>query len=337
MLPCGQPKKKAYAQALNRMGWSMFLFDGVFFVSAYLIEILNEWGKANLTGQYELANALINAAVSTWGYMIPFFVAGAFFLLLSRRSHTERIHFDARLTPEFPLLILVGLALLTAGSYVNGIFCDLIGFSFPADTVVSGSYDNASSVILYMSTAIAPAFAEEFLFRGVFYTNLRPYGRTQAILISSLLFALMHQNIEQLFYTFVAGIAMALMYELTGSIWCSVIYHLMNNELATLFEIMVYSKVGDETYAAMLISDIIIFGLGIIAMILLVFYYKRTASGTAAKGNREAFTRNIFPERHDTAVSAATVTKGLLTPGMITFVSTASVLMLLTWLTLLRL
>ena len=335
MLTCGQPKKKTYVQTLNRMGWSMFLFDGLFYVTAILMEVINNWSEASFTEQYEFACALINAFVSTWGYMFPFFAAGMFFLFLSRKNHTERIRFDTRIAPEFPLLVLAGLALLTAGSYVNGIFCDLIGFSFPTDTVVTGSYDNASSVILYMSTAIAPAFAEEFLFRGVFYTNLRPYGRTQAILISSLLFALMHQNIAQLFYTFAAGIAMALMYELTGSIWCSVIYHLVNNELATLFEIMVYGKIGDEAYVAMLIWDIVIFGLGIIAIILLAFYYKRTAFGSDSKSNREVFTRNIFPERHDTAIATTTVAKGLLTPGMITFVSTVAVLMLLTWLKIL--
>ena len=229
-------------------------------------------------------------------------------------------------------MILAGLALITAGSYINGIFCDLIGFSIPEDTTVTGKYDNASSVILYMSTAIAPAFAEEFLFRGVFYTNLRPYGRTQAVLISSLLFALMHQNIEQLFYTFVAGIAMALMYELTGSIWCSVIYHLINNELAVLFEIMIYGKVGDDAYFAMLIWDIIIYVLGIAATILLIFYHKKRSPDHTAEAHGEASPQKYFSERYDNPLPASVVAKGLLAPGIITFISSVFVLLLLTWL-----
>jgi hypothetical protein len=232
-------------------------------------------------------------------------------------------------------MILAGLALITAGSIINGIFCDLIGYPTSSDIAVNGNYDNASSVILYMSTAIAPAFAEEFLFRGVFYTNLRPYGRTQAVLISSLLFALMHQNIGQLFYTFVAGIAMALMYELTGSIWCSVIYHLINNELATLFEIMVYGKVGEDAYVAMLVWDAIIFALGLVAAILLIFRYRQKASGSAEKNGGEVFLRKIFPERRDAPIPAAVVAKGLLTPGIITFVSSVFAFLLLTWILML--
>lgn len=337
MLLCVQPKKKAFVQTLNRIGWSMFLFNGVFFATAYLMELINVWGETNLTGRYNFAYILIKAAVSMWGYMFPFFVAGVFFLLLSRRSHTERIRFDMRFTPEFPLLILAGLALITAGSYVNGIFSDLIGFSVPTDTNVTGSYDNASSVILYMSTAIAPAFAEEFLFRGVFYSNLRPYGRTQAVLISSLLFALMHQNIDQLFYTFVAGIAMALMYELTGSIWCSVIYHLINNELAALFEIMAYGKVGEDTYVAMLVWDVIICALGLAATILLILHYRKKATDRGEKNGGEVFPRKNSPERYDAPLPAAVVVKGLLTPGIITFVSSVFAFLLLTWLLVLSL
>ena len=332
MQSTGQFEKKAYIQTLNRMGWSMFLFDGILFVTFLLTEILNDWAMTHLAAPYEYIYELINAVTSTWGYMLPFFATGVFFLFLSRHSHTERIRFDAKFTPDFPLMILAGLALITAGSYINGIFCDLIGFSIPEDTTVTGNYDNASSVILYMSTAIAPAFAEEFLFRGVFYTNLRPYGRTQAVLISSLLFALMHQNIEQLFYTFVAGIAMALMYELTGSIWCSVIYHLMNNELAALFEIMIYGKVGDAAYIAFLIWDVVICALGLTAAILLVRHYKHQVSENTNGSSGEAFHPKRFPERHDAALPTAVVVKGLLTPGIITFISSVFVFMGLTWL-----
>ena len=331
MLSVGYPGKKAYIQTLNRMGWSMFLFDGVLLIEVCITELLNHLGQTHLTGQYEFIYTLIYATTSTWGYMLPFFAVGAFFLFLSRRSHTERIRFDAKFTPEFPLMILAGLALITAGSIINGIFCDLIGYPTSSDIIVNGSYDNASSVILYMSTAIAPAFAEEFLFRGVFYTNLRPYGRTQAILISSLLFALMHQNIGQLFYTFVAGIAMALMYEFTGSIWCSVIYHLINNELATLFEIMVYGKVGEDAYVAMLIWDGIIFALGLTAAILLIFRYKKKASDPTEKNGGEVFSRNFFHEQQGAPIPTAVVAKGLLTPGIITFVSSVFAFLLLTW------
>ena len=334
MLSACQTKKKDYIQTLNRMGWSMLFFDILFFGLTFLTEgiiLLFESNTTSIQGTFAI---VLDGILSTLGYMIPFFAAGIFFLFLSRHNRTERICLEAGFTSDFPLLILAGLAINTAGSFINSIFCDLIGFSFPEDMVISGPYDNPSTIILYMASAIAPAFAEEFLFRGVFYTNLRPYGRTQAILISSLLFALMHQNIAQLFYTFVAGIAMALMYELTGSIWCSVIYHLINNELAVLFEVMIYGKVGENAYTAMIVWDIVIFVLGITALIILIFFphKKKPSSVHTNRENREVFRRLLSTDR---TTPTATVVRGLLTPGIITFTAATVFFMLLTWASLL--
>jgi hypothetical protein len=46
----------------------------------------------------------------------------------------------------------------------------------------------------------------------------------------------------------------------------------------------------------------------------------------------EAFPPKRFPERHGAALPTAVVVKGLLTPGIITFISSVFVFMGLTWL-----
>ena len=321
-----------YLQTLNRMGWSMLIFIGLFnTTTTFSTTILAI--KDYVTSP--LWNAILTAlygVLASLCYIAPFFLTGLIYYAMSRRIRTERLSLDLHIPREFPLWVFVGLAVLTAAAYINSQFCTLIGYTVPIDMLTSGAYDSPTVVIQYMTVAIAPAFAEEFLFRGVFYTNLRPFGRTQAVLISALLFALMHQNIGQLFYTFVAGIAMALMFEMTGSIWCSVVFHLINNELSVLSEVLYYGRYGEAAEPYLSILDAVVFLLGIFGMILLVLYYKKQAAARAATRVCGIYGRGTGSiGRCERSVDAKTVTKGMLTPGMVIFTVTTVALMGITW------
>lgn len=333
MLARSHPGSLQYRRTLNRMGWSMLLFIALFDITSTIsasIDVIRTMIPSPLW--YNVLTA-IYGILSAVCYMAPFFLTGIFYYVVSRRTRAERVSFEVKVTHEFPLLILAGMAMLTAGAYINSWFCTAIGYTIPDELVLAEVYDDPTVVIMYMSVALAPAFAEEFLFRGVFYTNLRPYGRTQAILISSLMFALMHQNIGQLFYTFVAGIAMALMYELTGSIWCSVFFHLFNNEMSVLSEVIYYGQGGEGIQPYLSILDGILFLLGVISVFLLIGYYKKQ---TACRDR----SCSLFGMREDTVarfdrpLPASSVVKGALCPGMIVFTTVTVGLMCMTWLML---
>lgn len=318
-----------YQKTLNRMGWSMLLFMGLFYICSEISDICQPSPGSGLV--YTALGGLI----SSFFYMAPFFLTGIFFLFLSRRTVTERLDLTVRLPREFPLLIFAGLAVLSAGAFINAYFCEMIGYRIPDSMILPESYDNPAAVVMYMTVALAPAFAEEFLFRGVFYTNLRPFGRSQAILISALLFALMHQNIGQLFYTFLAGIAMALMYEMTGSIWCSVFFHMINNEISALGDILYHSAHGESAMLLLSILDGITFILGIASIIILLLYYKKRLVQTNSQNAGFFSGHRPAVNRHDQLLTPTTVFKSLLTPGMIAFTTVTCVLMGMTWLIIL--
>ena len=327
----------AYKRTLNRMGWSMLIFICLFFLFTVVSSICqpNNLDFPRLDRTWTDVITAVCGMVSAVCYMAPFFLTGVFYYVLSRRTVTQRMHLGVRLPREFPLLILAGLAILLAGAIINAVFCEIIGYRMPADATAPVDYNNPAAVILYMTVALAPAFAEEFLFRGVFYTNLRPYGRAQAMIISSLLFALMHQNIAQLFYTFLAGLAMALMYEITGSIWCSVFFHMFNNELSVLREVLYYGKFGEAADPFLNILNGIIFLLGSASLVILIVYYGRQASEkrkALAKGQSLFEYSAVNQERCDTPVPSSTVFCSLVNPGMITFTAVTYALMGLSWL-----
>jgi len=91
---------------------------------------------------------------------------------------------------------------------------------------------NASLWKLLFVIAVTPAVCEELLFRGVILSGLRRYGYWPAIVISSLLFALAHASIYRLLPTFCLGLLLGYIVVKTGSIYCSMLLHALNNGVA---------------------------------------------------------------------------------------------------------
>ena len=104
---------------------------------------------------------------------------------------------------------------------------ELIGFPIK-DTISISSFGEYALSIFTM--AVIPAITEELLFRGVVLHGLRSrFNDMSAILLSGLMFALMHTNLQQFIYPFILGSIMGWLVLRTGSIVSSIIVHFINN------------------------------------------------------------------------------------------------------------
>ena len=89
--------------------------------------------------------------------------------------------------------------------------------------------------LFYM--AVLPAVVEEFLFRGVLFQGFRSCGLFKTAVITSLMFALAHGNLNQFLYAFVVGLFMAYLVEASGSVYAAMLAHMCLN---TSTVVMVY-------------------------------------------------------------------------------------------------
>jgi membrane protease YdiL (CAAX protease family) len=141
-------------------------------------------------------------------------------------------------------LVIAGVFICLGASILGGYLSDsisvmterLFGYvpimpdlSPPGDGTIFGFY--------FISIAIAPAFFEEMVFRGVILQSLRRFGDGFALVLSAILFALAHGNLEQGPNSFVLGLAMGFFVLKTGSLWTAIIIHFANNALSVLAEI----------------------------------------------------------------------------------------------------
>ena len=101
-------------------------------------------------------------------------------------------------------------------------------------TVMEPATDIASMLALvFLLVVIAPVF-EEFFTRGIMYDALKPYGTGMAILISSLLFGLMHGSLYMLFYTTAYGLALGYIRYATDSLFTVTILHAIVNSIGAV-------------------------------------------------------------------------------------------------------
>ena len=95
---------------------------------------------------------------------------------------------------------------------------------------MSGQILELPFIVSFLFIAVVAPVGEEVVFRGVVYRGyLRSGTLLQAAVFSALLFALGHLNFNQAAYAFVIGIILVLLVEATGSIWASIIYHVVFN------------------------------------------------------------------------------------------------------------
>lgn len=130
----------------------------------------------------------------------------------------------------------IGILAFFINIAVSTLFSGLMSFLGYNQPVTSGGTtyspllpDWARFMLEVLTVAILPAFCEEFLHRGLLLNGTKEIGIKKAILISSLMFGLLHFNINQFFYAFVVGLLLALVAIVSKSIYPAMIIHFTNN------------------------------------------------------------------------------------------------------------
>ena len=232
---------RGYKVVCAKLGLSMtvyFLCRGLAgWVLAILDDTLNAFG--------ETANSLISYIILIlFVYIIPVFITAIIFKSFNNYQGRYRELYKkpnrlARAMGTFPASFGFGygIALLTLlVSYIIYRFTG--GQTYIEDllrpTVVEESSNLASIFgMIFMLVIVAPVL-EEFWVRGIIYDALKPYGTGIAIIISSIIFGLMHGSLYMLFYTTAYGFALGYIRYATGSLFIVTVLHAIINSIAAI-------------------------------------------------------------------------------------------------------
>ncbi len=323
--------ERYFRKVIGAIGASMLFFLAFFYVftigASVFSMVISSFFEDPIIG--EVLGSIAASAAYLVSFMLPVAIMKA---MIRKAGYPWRpMQTSLRISPWVFLIVPAGLALNFSAAYLNQLM--LIPFSYTEflnDMLLdsSRSYPVYFWVLEFIGTCVVPGFCEEFLFRGAILSNCRPFGRTNAIMISAFLFSMMHQNAGQAFYTFVLGIFLGIVYEKTQSIWIPTVIHIFNNFFST-FESMIFSAFKDSIEAGfwILLLEIGLFVVGFFSLMILIkgfFSQKKTLSDgvfgktlPASDGYAEA------------PIPAKRAVRLFLTPTMIVFLSLVLLLVLL--------
>ncbi|MCR5042312.1 MAG: CPBP family intramembrane metalloprotease [Clostridia bacterium] len=246
-------------------------------VNRYYPEVV-ELYWSDLTFQYAFDSLWTVAAL-----LLPF--ALMYFGLRKTGATREPIPLGAAKSPSTALLLIpIGLAACMFGnfivSYLNTFLQSLfsVEFTMPDYDVPTAPKPAA---MYFLRSAILPPLIEELCLRGFIMQPLRRYGDRFAIVMSAFVFALMHGNMVQLPFAFIAGIAIGYCVAVTGTLWTGIAIHFLNNAVSVAESLLIASGMGAKAQLWAVAASSTAIGVGIVCLI--VYLFKKRGAGTALR------------------------------------------------------
>ncbi|MBN8581239.1 MAG: CPBP family intramembrane metalloprotease [Anaerolineae bacterium] len=117
---------------------------------------------------------------------------------------------------------------------INNLLMIALGVAVQVETITEMFNEMDSPLIFAVSTVLLAPFTEELFFRGFLFKGLREkYGWVNALMFSSIIFALFHGQLATLLPTFLMGALFAYMFQKTGSVFPGMLLHFSINAFST--------------------------------------------------------------------------------------------------------
>jgi len=211
-----------------------FKINIIYFLAITLVAIVFLFGYLGFLKNDILTSFLIQVVVM---FAIPMLM----YSLLTKKNIKETIS-DCGLKKISSKMVLIsitlGFVLYFINSFVADAFYGIIRL-FGYESLSSGSTITLNYGTLlkeFILSCILPGFCEEFLHRGIMlHANKKHSNSKFCLIVSSILFGLMHLNIRQFFYATILGLLMGYITLVADSIVPSIIIHFMNNALSNYF------------------------------------------------------------------------------------------------------
>ncbi len=262
---------KQFRMKVNIVALLLFLQIAAYVGTAYIngklyYQIYRLFGHDLL--MVDAASDVVNMFETALSFLLPLWIV---LLIFRDRIFRPYIPFAPNVPPHAIFTVFFCCAVLYTVGNISGEFLSwLQELGIPLRFYEPHIPTEPVRIFLYfISSVILPAFVEEMIFRGYILHLLLPHGKTFAIMVSAVLFGLMHLYLPQLLYATVGGVLMGYYVVKSGSLWIGIFIHAMNNLLAFLTD-MAYvflPNAAYETFNAVFQLVILLFGI-IGAMVL---------------------------------------------------------------------
>lgn len=162
--------------------------------------------------------------------------------------------------------IVGGVGICMTANIITSYFLAILEqFGITAPEAPEMMVNSFESYLLNLFTiAILPAILEEMVFRGCVLRLFRPFGNWFAIIVSAIVFGLMHGNLRQIPFAIIVGMVLGWLYVITDNIWIPISVHFLNNATSVTMEYLGFSLAENTvgTFYTLLILALAAIGIG---------------------------------------------------------------------------
>ena len=165
--------------------------------------------------------------------LMIFLIPGAVWCRFSGEKYTKNLRLKALRPRAILITVAAALFMVSGGLLLSVLFGGLESLSnnFSLyDTFVSRDDGTVpAKIYLVVAYAVLPAICEEFVYRGILCHEYERGGVMRAVVLSSVFFALLHFNLQNLPVYLFAGVILALTLYATRSLFGAMLAHLLYN------------------------------------------------------------------------------------------------------------
>lgn len=176
------------------------------------------------------------------------------YLIFVRKSYTVPLRLKRMKVSNILLCVLFFILIRPVLTFINTI--SLLYSNNTISLYMFAVGEEVSVIPALIVIAIMPAIFEESVYRGMFYNEYSKAKPLAAMLLSALLFALMHGNLNQFTYAFFMGIVFSLLIEATDSLLSTMVLHFLTNASSVILVYAVPWLLGvmEELYNVALVE-----------------------------------------------------------------------------------
>lgn len=257
-------------------------------MSEAMLKAMNDPKNVNALRLMQVVSTLLMLALPAWAFM-----------RLCHSKHWLWLGFSKYVTVQ---QVLVGIVLIFCANVVSQPLVDVTKFllqSSPKLIAAANSLEKTyNEQVLLMSNltgwgeyfiaifiiAFFPALFEEMFFRGAVQSTLHRWWRLPwaAILVTSVLFSLIHFSIYLFLSRALLGVALGWIFYKSRNVWIGILIHFVNNTFA-LTQVFYLKKTGGKLDPSKLETDMPWWGIAIALVILIVasVLFQRISSSNA--------------------------------------------------------
>ena len=240
-IPKHKPAKRTIKRtALIVAAFGLWTLVGFYAAQLLLVGVL--WLLRQFGVDFMAVNeTVLNTVVAAAAYIVALgVVIGGPWLLKKQRTTKEDIGLqrlptwaELGLAPAGLIVYFITSALVI---YLVSLFFTGFDAGQAQDVGFEQLVQRYEYMLAFITIVVIAPIAEEMLFRGYLYGKLKKYSpRWIAIIVTSALFGFAHGQWNVAIDTFVLSVFLCLLRDLTGSLWPSIILHMLKNSIAYYF------------------------------------------------------------------------------------------------------